>query len=63
MPPGSVSVVPSWRRIFVVAPLAAAKPMRALVLGFQNFGIFLSILSQIFYELDRFALLAAGVAH
>jgi hypothetical protein len=30
MPPGSVSVVPSWRRILVVAPLAAAKPMRAL---------------------------------
>jgi hypothetical protein len=30
MPPGSVLVVPSWRRIFVVAPLAAAKPMRAL---------------------------------
>jgi hypothetical protein len=30
MPPGSVSVVPSWRRILVVAPLAATKPMRAL---------------------------------
>ena len=29
-PPGSVLVVPSWRRILVVAPLAAAKPMRAL---------------------------------
>jgi hypothetical protein len=25
-----VSVVPSWRSILVVAPLAAAKPMRAL---------------------------------
>ena len=27
MPPGSVSVVPSWRRILVVATLAVAKPI------------------------------------
>jgi hypothetical protein len=40
MPPGSVSVVPTWRRILVVAPLAAAKPMWWRLLVDEDPGYF-----------------------